>query len=129
MMPAVGLLDTNILVDMLRGYRAAITWMQTNFGVALAIPPLVRMEIVLGAQNKTEQDRVTKLLSPYPILYPSEIDAQLAMTLFETHHLSHQVEIIDCFIAAMSIRWKLPIYTRNVKDLGVFPGIIVRVPY
>jgi predicted nucleic acid-binding protein len=124
-----GLLDTNILIDILRGYPLAVNWLKANPTLALAIPSLVRMEMLLGAQNKPEQERVLKLMSPFPVIYPNDLDAMLAMSQFEIYHLSHQVEIIDCFIAALSVRFGLPVYTRNVKDLRVFPSVVLRVPY
>jgi predicted nucleic acid-binding protein len=51
------------------------------------------------------------------------------MNRFEAYYLSHQIEIIDCFIAAMSVRLNLPVYSRNTKDLGVFKDVVVIVPY
>ena len=129
MTPAQGLLDTNILIDISRRYAPAIQWMQANTGLVLAIPSLVRMEMVVGAQNKLDLDRIVKTLKPFPVIYPSESDAQWAMEQFEIYYLRYQIEIIDCFIAATSIRLKLPIYTRNVKDLGIFKDVVLRVPY
>lgn len=129
MSTAVGLIDTNILIDVSRGYAPALIWMQRNSQLALALPSLVYMEMVLGTQNKTELGKITRILKQFPILYPSEVDAQWAMQQFELHHLSHQIEIIDCFLAAMSVRLQLPIYTRNTKDLGVFPDVKLVIPY
>jgi predicted nucleic acid-binding protein len=125
----VGLLNTNILVDISRNYPPAGQWMQANTQLPLVIPSLVRMEMVLGAENKTEQERIIKILKPFPVVYPSEADAQWAMEQFEIHFLSHQIEIIDCFIAAMVVRLKLPVYMRNTKDLGVFTGVQLHKPY
>lgn len=51
------------------------------------------------------------------------------MNRFEAYHLSHQIEIIDCYIAAMSARLSLPVYSRNAKDLSVFSDVTVVVPY
>jgi predicted nucleic acid-binding protein len=129
MIQVAGLLDTNILVDTLRAYSPAVQWMQQNPHLMLAIPALVRMEMVLGAENKKAQEAVIKLMKPFPVLYPSESDAQWAMEQFEIFHLSHQVEIIDCFFAAMGVRLGLPIYTRNTKDLGVIGTVTLHVPY
>lgn len=125
----VGLLDSNIFIDILRGYAPAVDWMKANRELTLAIPSLVRMELVLGVQNKAEQEKVVKLLKPFPVVYPTSDDAMWAMNQFEIYHLSHQVEIIDCFIAATSIRLGLPVYSRNVKDLSIFSTLVVRVPY
>ena len=51
------------------------------------------------------------------------------MHQFTRFHLSRRIEIIDCFIAAMSVRLQLPVYTRNAKDLGVFKDVKIVIPY
>ncbi len=129
MTDALGLIDTNIVIDMLRGYEPAITWMQNNKGSAFALPSLVRMEVVLGTRNKIEQENAIKLLALYPVVYSTVVDSQWAMTEFEKLHLSNQVEIMDCFIAAICNRTGLPIYSRNQKHLGIFSGVVVISPY
>jgi tRNA(fMet)-specific endonuclease VapC len=125
----VGLLDTNILIDISRGHNPALTWMRNNAQLILAIPSLVQMEMILGTQNKMEQEKVTRILQPFTIVYPNEIDAEWAMKQFTRFHLSHRIEIIDCFIAATSVRLQLPVYTRNTKDLGVFKDVVIVIPY
>jgi predicted nucleic acid-binding protein len=129
MAKATAIIDTNIFIDLLRDYPPAIEWMRINSTLELAIPSLVRMELVLGARDKADQKRVIELINPFQITFPIESDAQWAMQQFEQFHLSHQVEIIDCFIAAMSARLQLPVYTRNAKDLSIFPGVMVHAPY
>lgn len=126
---AVGLLDTNILIDISRGYVPAISWMKNNSDLSLAIPSLVRMEMILGTQNKFDLQRVVATLDRFPITYPNEADAQWAMEQFEHVYLSHQIEIIDCFIAAIAIRLSLPLYTRNTKHLSIFKNLLLNVPY
>ena len=125
----IGLIDTNIFIDMLREYAPAIKWMQAHQGYAFGVPSLVRMEMVLGTESKLQLQKIVKILKPYPLVFPTEDDARLALQNFERHHLSHRIEIIDCFIAAMAFRLKLPVYSRNVRDLGVFEGVVVRAPY
>jgi predicted nucleic acid-binding protein len=125
----IGLLDTNILIDISHKHAPAINWMQNNPNLVFAISSLVRMEMVLGARNKAELEKIVKLLKPYPVVFPSEVDGESAMNRFESYYLSHQIEIIDCFIAAMSVRLSLPIYSRNAKDLGVFKNVVLIVPY
>lgn len=129
MAEAVAIIDTNILIDLLREYKPAIQWMQAHTHLALAIPSLVRMELVFGAHDKAAQKRIIQLVTPLEIIFPNEAVAQWAMKQFEVYYLSHQIEIIDCFIAAMSVRLQLPVYTRNAKDLGIFPGVQIHIPY
>jgi len=123
-----GLLDTNIFIDISRRYVPALTWLQSNH-LVFAVSSFTRMELILGARNKPEQEKITAMLQSYDLAYPDETDAKWAMEQFEAFHLSHQVEVIDCVIAATSVRLGIPIYSRNVKDMGVLPGVVVRVPY
>ncbi len=123
------LLDTNILVDIGRRYVPALTWLQNSSHLIFGIPSIVRMELVLGTQSKVEMQKTLSLIQPYGLVYLNETDAHWAMLQFEQFHLSHRVGILDCFIAALGVRLKLPIYSRNVKDLGAFPGVQVIAPY
>lgn len=121
--------DTNIHVDIYRGYPPALHWLAANPNLVLGLSSLVRMELVLGCNNKIEQGRILTFLSKYPILYPNEADAKWAMDHFELYHLSHGVEIIDCFIAAMSVRHDVPLLTRNTKHFAPFPVVNAVAPY
>ncbi len=83
----------------------------------------------MGTRNRQDQHKIVDFLSPYPLVYPGEADARWAMERFEALHLSRQVEIMDCFIAALGVRLELPIYSRNVRDLGAFDGVAIVTPY
>jgi predicted nucleic acid-binding protein len=87
------------------------------------------MELMLGTTSRKEQDDLNISLRGYPILYLNEDDAQWALENFERYHLSHRVDIIDCFIAAIGHRTQLPIYTRNVKHFTPFASIRIVEPY
>jgi predicted nucleic acid-binding protein len=55
-----GLLDTSIIIDILRGYQPAVDWLsqQSNLGVTR----IVWLEILEGAQNKQSQQKGIALL-------------------------------------------------------------------
>ncbi|MDX1995397.1 MAG: PIN domain-containing protein [bacterium] len=123
-----GLLDTNILIDFMRGFPPAVAWMNANRNLRFVLHALVRMEMISGTKNGSEQASVEKLLSLFPILFPNEDDARWAMQQFEVVHLKSQIEIIDCLLAATSVRLNVAIYTRNVKHLRVV-GANCIIPY
>lgn len=123
-----GLLDTNILIDISRRYVPALSWLQEN-SLLLAVSSFTRMELIFGARNKVEQEKIIRLLKPYGLVYPQTADAKWAMEQFEAFHLSHQIEMLDCLIGATAVGLNIPIYTRNVKDMSMLPGIKLRVPY
>ncbi|MFN8372591.1 MAG: PIN domain-containing protein [Anaerolineae bacterium] len=124
-----GLLDTNVFIDLLRSYPAALLWMQSNRLLTFGIPAIARMELVWGARDKVEMQRIVKLMNPFPVVHLNAADSVWALREFESYHLSHQVEIADCFIAAMRVRLQLPIYTRNLRDFKILPAVTVHVPY
>jgi predicted nucleic acid-binding protein len=87
------------------------------------------MEVVLGCKTKQELRNALNLMKPLKLIHISEPDSVWAVEKFEMFHLSHSVEIADCFLAAMSFRLQLPVYTRNTKDLLVFQSIQAVTPY
>jgi predicted nucleic acid-binding protein len=66
---------------------------------------------------------------PFQLIYPDAADSQWAMEQFENFNLSHQIEVFDCYIAASAVRLGLPVFSRNVRDLGLLPNVKVQVPY
>jgi predicted nucleic acid-binding protein len=123
-----GLLDTNIFIDVSRNYAPALTWLKSQtlqFGVS----SITRVELMLGARNKLEMQKIDKLLQAYQLIYPDAADSKWAMEQFENFNLSHQIEVFDCYIAASAVRLGLPIFSRNVRDLSLLPGVTVQAPY
>ena len=62
------LLDTDIMIDVLRKYPPAITWLASLGSTALMLPGLVVMELIQGCRNRAEQDQVLQELGAVPIV-------------------------------------------------------------
>jgi predicted nucleic acid-binding protein len=45
------LLDTGVMVDVLRGYNPAIAWLTAVSDAEIGVPELVTMELIQGCQN------------------------------------------------------------------------------
>jgi predicted nucleic acid-binding protein len=56
-----GLLDTSIVVDILRGYAPARSWLAPLSD--LGITSVVWLEVLEGADNRQEEQRAVKLLN------------------------------------------------------------------
>jgi predicted nucleic acid-binding protein len=57
------LLDTDVMVDVVRNYPPAIAWLM---GVgAVGLPGLVAMELLQGCRNLTVQRRLEKQMQQY----------------------------------------------------------------
>jgi predicted nucleic acid-binding protein len=123
-----GLLDTNIFIDISRNYSPALLWLK-NQTLQFGVSSICRIELMLGARNKIEMQKIDRVLQPFQLIYPDAADSQWAMEQFEHFNLSHQIEVFDCYIAASAVRLSLPIFTRNVRHLSLLPNVKVQVPY
>ncbi len=110
-----GFLDTSIVVDIYRGYSPAVAWLQSVTHLRLAITPISWLEVMEGAENKTDQAKVKQLMGQFLMSALDAADMYWAMQQLETYYLSHGPDAFDCLIAAPSRRLNLPLYTRNLK--------------
>ena len=122
-----GLLDTPILIDILRGYEPAGAWILGQ--ISLGISPGVWMELIVGARNKENQLKANSPLKRFEMVYLTEADQLWAMQQMTSYALSHGVGILDCLIAAPSHRLQLPLYTHNSKHFSPLLGDLVQKPY
>jgi predicted nucleic acid-binding protein len=69
------LLDSDVLIDLLREYPPATMWFGSlNEDEELAVSGYVVMELVQGCRNKAEQDRVLRELAACGVVWLSPSD-------------------------------------------------------
>ncbi len=73
------ILDTSVLVDLLRGFRPAQEWFTGLQRQRTAITPVVWMELVQGAADKVKRAQAIHFLSDFRIEHPTEDDNRWAM--------------------------------------------------
>ena len=122
------LIDTDVMIDIQRGYVPALTWFATLSELP-SIPGFVVMELIQDAQNKQQVRKVLQMVAPLPIVWPTETDCARALSDFTAYHLSHKVGLIDTLIAACAIGCNATLCTFNVKHYRVVPGLIMEQPY
>lgn len=127
--------DTCLLVDALRGERAAADFLRRvqAEGTFMAIPSVVLFELWEGverADRSLEQQRkVEELADSYPVLAFEARHAQRAGRLSgELVRRGEMMDVADSQIAGMALVEGLPLVTRNRKDFERVPGLKV-VPY
>jgi len=122
------LLDTDILIDIQRGYAPALAWFAT-LNELPSIPGLVVMELIQDAHNFQQVKTVLKLIAPLPVIWPTQVDCQRALSDFTNYHLSHGLGLLDALIAACAVGLSATLCTFNVKHYRVVPGLILAQPY
>ena len=80
-------LDTDIMVDVQRGFQPALEWL-AQMPESPAITVITVLELLRGCRNSREQQSVELLLARMPILYISEAACMRAVEYFRTFHLS-----------------------------------------
>jgi len=122
------LLDTDILIDILRQYPPALAWFRSSPELLYA-PGFAVMELVQGCRNKAELRRVQRLAALLPIVWPTDADCRRALADFTLYHLSHNLGLLDSLVAATAVGRGATLCTFNVKHFWVVPGLVTEQPY
>lgn len=122
--------DSTILVDVIRGRPAANEFLKSN-GEKLLMSRAGVMEMVRGSRNKRELMAITKLIDGLciEIVEISQEISQKAGKIFESYWHSHGVGAMDSFIAATALVLKEKLATHNLKHFKPIMGLSLTVPY
>lgn len=121
------LLDTSIVVDLLRGYLPAKVWIATQAQVG--VTRAVWLEIIEGAQNKNDLRYALALLRDFTLIEFTQADFEWAARMLIMFRLSHNIGTMDCLIAAPSHRLSLPLQTQNLRHFRPLLGNLAQTPY
>ena len=122
-----GLLDTSIVIDLLRLHGPAQNWLQQQG--SLGVSPIVWLEILQGSQNKSSQKSAIALLNTFEQVDLAPEDSSWAIEQAVRFTLSHNVEAFDCLIAATSYRLGIPLFTTNLKHFSPLLNTLAQKPY
>jgi len=123
------LLDTDVLIDCLRGLPSADRWLRTSSDRDFSIPGVAAMELVVGCQDKADLEHVQAFIRRFNVIWPEAGEFERAFDLLAAHRLEFGVEAPDCIIAAIALERGVPLYTFNLKHYQRFPGLEVLEPY
>ena len=121
------LLDTDVLIDIQRGFAAAAEWFAIDPDVG--IPGFVVMELVQDARNSDEVRKALALVDGLQVVWQSEAECQTALEEFSTLHLSHGLGLLDALIAATAVGHGGVLNTFNERHYRMFPGLTTVRPY
>jgi hypothetical protein len=124
----VRILDTDVLIDIQRGHPPAVAWF-TRLTERPAVPPLVVMELLQDAANKTQVTKALALVGPLTMVYTTPADQQRALQDYRALHLSHRLGLLDALIAATAIGLGASLCTFNTKHFSMIPDLAIEQPY
>lgn len=127
------LIDTDIMIDLLRGYRPAVDWLDNLGQEEIKLPGYVVMELIHGCSNRAELESLERWLNSlggYSVAWPSSETCNKALSMFGSQHLSHGIGIIDALIGHMAVEdLKLSLHTFNQRHYSAILGLITVQPY
>ncbi len=123
------LLDTDVVIDLLRQYPPALDWLDTLGDQEVALPGYVAMELLQGCRDLTEQRRLQKALEPFAVLWPPPDICDAALAVFAQNHLSLNLGLLDALIGQLAVSMNSPLHTFNQKHYAAFSELETVQPY
>jgi predicted nucleic acid-binding protein len=116
------LLDTCVLVDMLRKHNNAVVFSASLAGLPSA-SVVTWTELIAGAKSAKEETMIEQALGHVRLLHVTADIARRAGEWLKHYRGSHGVDDFDALIAATAEYHGLPLATLNLKHFPMFPKL------
>lgn len=113
-MEKIVLLDTNILIEILKGNQETISIVEQYD--TILISEVSAMELYYGALDKKELIKLKKFIDIFELLDIDSTISKTASSLIYEYAKSHHLNIPDALIAATAIVYNHTLFTYNKKD-------------
>jgi predicted nucleic acid-binding protein len=118
--------DTDILVDFLRGYPAAVAYVKAEAG-RIILSSVVAAELYAGIRDNDELARLDELLALFPVVPVTANVARSAGLYKRDYYPSHGTGLADAIIAATVEAEQAEFKTFNAKHYPMLKGL--KPPY
>ena len=120
------LLDTDVLVDFLRGYPAAVAYVKAQADRIL-LSAVVSAELYAGVRDADELTQLDEFLSLFRVA-PVTADLARSAGLYKRdYHRSHGTGLADAILAATAETERAELKTFNTKHYPMLKGL--KSPY
>jgi tRNA(fMet)-specific endonuclease VapC len=123
------IIDTTVLVDLLRGSSQARSFLSGVPFDERLISAVTVAELVEGCRNRRELAVLERELRLYAVVWIDEAQSRLADRWHRRFRLSKGIGYLDCLIGAAAFCTSASVVTLNDKHFRVLPGVIVSRPY
>ena len=120
------LIDSDVLIDYLRGYSAAVIYLEASTERQI-VSAITVAELYTGVREGAERQALEELLETFEIIPVSQTIAVTGGLFRRMFLKSHKLGIADAVIAATAKVEKAIVVTLNRKHFPMFSNVIV--PY
>jgi hypothetical protein len=121
-MAGVFLLDTDVLVNFLRGHSKAVAFVNTH-SERIILSSIVIAELYAGVKSDEEQATLDDFVSLFPVAVVSAEIAKAGGLYRRDYGKSHGVGLADAILAATAQAERAELKTLNVKHYPMFKGL------
>ena len=121
--PGVVILDTNVLIEIIRKNISVISKCDEIGTDQLAISSITRYEFLLGSRNREDFEKNNRFVDKFQLLRVSEEIDKIVAKLYDNYSLNYRPAIPYMIIAGTSLYHGLELFTLNKKDFRFIPGI------
>lgn len=121
-MPRAILVDTDVMVDFLRGQPAAAALLH-RYSTRIMLSSIVAAELYAGARNNGELAVLDDLLSLFRVVPVSPEIARIGGLFKRNFAKSHGVGLADAIVAATATADDADLKTLNVKHYPMIKGL------
>jgi hypothetical protein len=119
------IVDTDVIVDFLRGYAKAVSYLE-NHSAEIVLSSIVVAELYAGVRDD-ERARLDDFVSLFPVL-PITSEIAKAGGLFKRdYHKSYGIGLADALMAATAVAENAELKTLNTKHYPMLKGL--KAPY
>jgi len=117
------LLDSNIVIDYLRGRERAISFIEKIYLPKISVVTVG--EVYQGALNQREFQRTKDILGAFHVINISEKISIQAVELIAKYHLSSGLFFLDALVASTALENNLTLITANLKHFKMIKELRV----
>lgn len=121
-MPIPMLVDTDVLIDFLRGYKKAISFIE-KFSSQIILSPIVVAELYAGVKGTEELAVLDNFISQFRVIPITSEIAKAGGLYKRDFNRSHGVGMADAILAATAKNEKAELKTLNVKHYPMISGL------
>ncbi len=116
------LVDTDVMVDFLRGQSMAVAFV-CEHSTRIVLSSVVAAELYSGARGNAELTALDELLSLFRIIPLSRDIARIGGLFKRDYSKSHGVGLADAMVAATAVAENADLKTLNVRHYPMFKGL------
>jgi predicted nucleic acid-binding protein len=116
------LVDTNLVIDLLRRSAAAVAWFD-GLDEQATISAVSLLELYAGARSQSDERDLISIRRQLTCLPISEDIGERAGAILRHYRKSHGIDLPDAIIAATAEHHELRLATLNVKHFPMFPKL------